>query len=229
MEEYASRLMEKVVAKMCEDIGFDATRASTLDTLIDIGRRYIEQIGEKASINAEIANRTSPNVLDLDAAFDELGISWEHTRQFFQETSDLKFPHVVPEPKPRKVIFCKPSLPEEQRSKEKTTQSEDELDLMDEEEDDKKKEDEKPVDKQSHIPEFLPKFPDEHTYRHTNVYPKRGGREKKHLRVKENSLVEKSLTDLHTGPNSGSVDRNYLEPAMSSNDQRDSKHWGSSR
>eukprot|EP00954_Amorphochlora_amoebiformis_P002763 216852-Amorphochlora_amoeboformis.AAC.2 len=38
-EEYASRLMEKVVAKMCEDIGFDATRASTLDTLIDIGRR----------------------------------------------------------------------------------------------------------------------------------------------------------------------------------------------
>jgi len=218
--------MEISIAGLCKDIGFDGAKTTTLDTLVDLSRRYIEQIGEKAACRAERAGRTSANILDLDSTFDELGIDWIEIREFFKETSDLKFPTAVVKPQPRKIILCQPSLPEK---KEKKKDKED-VDIELDGEDDEADNDEKIVEeapKNLHIPEFLPKFPDEHTYKKTEDYPTRGGNELKKLKVQQNSQVERSLTTLHSGQRTSSIARNYLEPATSAVEENNAKHWGS--
>mmetsp|Transcript_17018 Transcript_17018/g.32288 ORF Transcript_17018/g.32288 Transcript_17018/m.32288 type:complete len:173 (-) Transcript_17018:32-550(-) len=101
--------------------------------------------------------------------------------------------------------------------------------------------------KPDHIPAYLPKFPDEHTYKRTDVvdsypimeahgsfqdFPERGSaRELKQLKVKENSQIERSLTNLASEKDQARDEvaaRNYLEPAISAT-KGETKHWGTAQ
>mmetsp|Transcript_7728 Transcript_7728/g.15098 ORF Transcript_7728/g.15098 Transcript_7728/m.15098 type:complete len:248 (-) Transcript_7728:231-974(-) len=246
MEEHARLLMEVAVARLCEDVGFSCALSSTVETLTDVARRYIEELGEKASIRAESARRTIPNTVDLAEAFSDLGVTWRDLRLFYRETIDLKFPHAVPEPVPRAPLLCQPNLPPQEKKKSDEDADEnkhngdeggDEKQHMDEEgeDDDEEGSEErkrKRRRKPDHIPAFLPKFPDEHTYKRTDDFPERGSaRELKQLKVKENSQIERSLTNLATEKDQARDEvaaRNYLEPAISAT-KSETKHWGSAQ
>mmetsp|Transcript_33627 Transcript_33627/g.81451 ORF Transcript_33627/g.81451 Transcript_33627/m.81451 type:complete len:240 (-) Transcript_33627:288-1007(-) len=231
-EEYAQRLMEVSIAQICQDVGFDVAKTSTTETLVDIARRYIELVGEKCSVRAQAAGRTAPNVFDLDCAFDEVGVKWEDMHNFYRETKDLKFPHVAWEPQPRHMIYCLPAFKDNGKDIRKDGvrgRSENVPGIS------ANGGDEKVVSKTAnsngrsrgeHIPDFLPPFPDEHTFRMTDDIPKRNqGREVKQRKVKQNSQVEKSLTNLN--PDDGNIEANYLEPGMGAASENTIEHWGS--
>eukprot|EP00466_Bigelowiella_natans_P019099 jgi/Bigna1/127742/aug1.5_g2450 len=189
--QYVNHLMEVVVAKLCVDLGFDGTCKSTLETLVDIGRRYIEEIGEITANSAELSKRTRPNVFDLAQGFDKADNGNDAKDEKEGETQDGEGD--------------------------------------DEEHPKTDKKEKNRSDPKAAVPQFLPRFPDEHTYKHSPDYPqRRTGREVKQDKVTQNSQVEKSLTNLQPGLDTGNVDRNFLEPAAASaRASGSSKHWGS--
>mmetsp|Transcript_27009 Transcript_27009/g.37422 ORF Transcript_27009/g.37422 Transcript_27009/m.37422 type:complete len:247 (+) Transcript_27009:78-818(+) len=240
--QYVNHLMEVVVAKLCVDLGFDGTCKSTLETLVDIGRRYIEEIGEITANSAELSKRTRPNVFDLAQGFDSMKVDGNLLQKFLTQTRDLTFPQPVIEPRPRHIILCQPLLPIDHAKESHSSKADNGNDAKDEKEgetqdgegDDEEhpktdKKEKNRSDPKAAVPPFLPRFPDEHTYKHSPDYPqRRTGREVKQDKVTQNSQVEKSLTNLQPGLDTGNVDRNFLEPAAASaRASGSSKHWGS--
>mmetsp|Transcript_17035 Transcript_17035/g.23848 ORF Transcript_17035/g.23848 Transcript_17035/m.23848 type:complete len:245 (-) Transcript_17035:192-926(-) len=238
--QYVNHLMEVVVSKLCLDLGFDGTCKSTLETLVDIGRRYIEEIGEITANSAELSKRTRPNVFDLAQGFESMKVDWKLLQEFRKQTRNLSFPQPVVDSRPRHIILCQPLLPIENAKEPHSSKADNgddvkEGDIQDGEveevEDEPKtdKREENRSDPKAAVPPFLPRFPDAHTYKHSPDYPqRRTGREVKQDKVAQNSQVEKSLTNLQPGLDTGNVDRNFLEPAAASaRTSGSSKHWGS--
>lgn len=72
-DEFAQAIARIAVAQVCESLGFQSFHQSALDTLADVGVRYIREIGKTACSYANLANRSQSNVFDVIQALEGLG------------------------------------------------------------------------------------------------------------------------------------------------------------
>jgi hypothetical protein len=168
-EEFARHVLRVVVAQVCASFGFQSIEQFALETLVDVLQEYIEEIGYTSHSISEVASRTESNFHDVLFAFADLKVSISELMLFATQADEMPFSKPLPE-FPMKTKQYKPKM------------------LSDPEE---------PLP--SHIPSFLPAFPDKHTYMKTPVPVEKEVdpvkvREKKN---RERHDVEYSLARLH--------------------------------
>ncbi|GER30677.1 transcription initiation factor TFIID subunit 8 [Striga asiatica] len=83
-EEFAQAIARIAVAQVCESLGFQSFQQSALDSLADVGVRYIREIGKAANLYANLANRSECNAFDVIQGLEDLGFT-----QGFSGASDV--------------------------------------------------------------------------------------------------------------------------------------------
>lgn len=138
-EQYAHEVLKLVVARICQEIGFEAVEASALELLADIMSKYLEEIGFSSHHYAEVATRTESNFNDVRLALNDLRVTIMQLIPFEKNMPRIRlpitvrsFPRPVPPPEPEIRSEEAEELPE-------------------------------------HIPPFLVPFPDSHTYKSTET------------------------------------------------------------
>jgi len=168
-ETYARALCKIVVVQLVEQVGFHAIHNSATETLADILRRYIEEVGTVATSFSELAGRTECNFYDVSQALKKLGTSTKDINSWTDQFDDLQFARqLTPFPKPVKVKDLAELRPDPE------------------------------LPMPEYIPNYLPLFPPKHTYIHTPVQEERKDDiiTTRKLKSKGKRQVEESLTKL---------------------------------
>ncbi|CAI9780177.1 unnamed protein product [Fraxinus pennsylvanica] len=163
-EDNFGRAISKIaVAQICENVGFESFNESALDSLADLAIRYLLDLGKTAKFYSNLAGRTECNVFDIIQGLEDLGMSTGFSgasevgvncaissgavteiRRYVESAEETPFAQPVPHFPVAKEYRLIPSF----------------LQMG-----------ETPNFK--HIPEWLPAFPDPHTYIHTAVWNER--------------------------------------------------------
>ncbi|KAI3522839.1 hypothetical protein L1887_00890 [Cichorium endivia] len=64
-DEFGRAIAKVAVAQICERVGFQSVNDSALESLADIAIRYVKDLGKTAKFYANVANRTECNVFDV--------------------------------------------------------------------------------------------------------------------------------------------------------------------
>ena len=196
MGDYAGQILKIAVSVLCDDNDFKRVHKSTLKTLTDVTRRYIEMIGALAAQNAEHALRTEPSILDVDQAFDSLGINWAELAVYHEKTLDMVFPMLPPKfPQPRRIIMCQG--PTERVGGDEDGEGWEDAGAGDDVGDEKDSGEPKDPSR-SHIPDYLPRFPPARTFRATpGLSEREKGASVKRKGAVENKTAERLLVAIH--------------------------------
>eukprot|EP00891_Asterochloris_glomerata_P002166 jgi/Astpho2/2166/fgenesh1_pg.00040_%23_22_t len=168
-EEYSRHLARVVVAQTAESTGFEAVQTSALEVLADLLLCYISQLGSASSGYAQQAGRTDTNVNDLLLACEDMGISLDDLKQYASAEEEVPFAHPL---SVYPVSKAPRKVPTFRERKEEPPQ---------------------------HIPDFLPAFPDKHTYMQSAAFPghEKNARQQRLAAAKAKRQAEKSLVRLH--------------------------------
>ncbi|KMZ69838.1 hypothetical protein ZOSMA_205G00140 [Zostera marina] len=147
------------VAQLCQSVGFQSIRTSSLDSLSDIAIRYICDLGKASRSYAAISGRTDCNVFDIIQGLADMGFSYgesykDHSPsrsivispiiKYVNTVEEVPFPCPIPHyPISPKISF----IPSFQQFGE--------------------------TPPGSHMPNWLPALPDPHTYIHTPAWNER--------------------------------------------------------
>lgn len=175
------------VAQICESLGFNSIQQSALDALSDVAVRYICDLGRTSHFYANLAGRTGCSVFDVLQGLEELG-----STQGFSSASDVhhclvnsgvvrdltQYVSIADEAPFARSI---PHFPIAHHRKLTPTFSQI---------------GEPPTGK--HIPDWLPAFPDPHTYIHTPVWDEKASdpRTGKIEQARQRRKAERSLLSL---------------------------------
>jgi histone H3/H4 len=157
------------VAGIAQQVGFSGVQATAADTLANILHKYIEEVGHRAHLYAELAGRIEANFNDVRLTFDELGLDLRELSHYSATLDETPFPKAMPEwPVKKKKGRAAPGL----------------------------KDPEEPLP--PHIPPFLPAFPSKHAYIASPAYQERleDATEVRRLRSKRRRQVEAAVTRL---------------------------------
>ena len=183
-DEFPYALSRVVAAHVCESFGFQGVQRSALDTLADVLVKFLTTAGEHAHQYAENAGRTEAHAGDVMAALHDIAPTSpaDLTRfvRFVEDSASPALEQSIPRfPLPTRPKFATPSFHEKQ---------------------------ELPPPR-AEIPEWLPAFPDDHTYVSTSTWEGlgSGGSEKRKERMRaleneegrERRRAERSLVGLH--------------------------------
>uniref|UniRef100_A0A7N0VAX1 Transcription initiation factor TFIID subunit 8 n=1 Tax=Kalanchoe fedtschenkoi TaxID=63787 RepID=A0A7N0VAX1_KALFE len=186
-DDYARTVSRVSAAQICEGVGFQSCQDSALDALAEVVVRYVRDLGRVAASHANLAGRTDCNVFDVVRGLEDLGLgrgfsggsSVSHCLSGSGVVKDLveyvgsneDVPFALPLPWFPVVV---------ERSK---VPSFAEME-------------EKPAGK--HIPDWLPAFPDPHTYVHTPMWNERKSdpRQDKVEQVRQRRKAERALLGL---------------------------------
>lgn len=187
-DDFSRQISRIAVAQICEVAGFNSANLSAIDTFSEILIRFISEIGKTAHFYSELANRTSCNEFDVIQALEDLSCS-----HGFSSASDsgrcLLKSGVLKEINDfveleREIPFARtlPKYPVKSKASNKY------LSFAQLGEDSGK----------NHIPNWLPAFPDLHTYVQTPVWNEReiNVRDAKVEQTKLRRKGEKSLLSL---------------------------------
>lgn len=185
--EFGRELSKIAVAQMCNSVGFQSFKESALDTLADIAIKYLRHLGKIATFYANLAGRIECNVFDIIRGLEELESSqgfmgaWESNHClansgsvknivcYVNSVEEIPFAHPLPH---FPVIRNRESIPSFVQIGE--------------------------TPPSKHIPNWLPAFPDAHTYSHSALWrrkPREPRAEKIEL-ARQRRKVEKSLLGL---------------------------------
>ena len=175
------------VAQICDSLGFNGIQHSALDALSDVAIRYISDLGRTSRYCANLAGRTDCNVFDVLLALEELS-----TSQGFPGASDshhcLVNSGVVRELSQYVMVtdeapFARSisQFPVSHQGKSFASFSQ-----------------KGELTPGNHIPDWLPSFPDPHTYIHTPVWDEKASDPKtvKIEQARQRRKAEKSLLSL---------------------------------
>lgn len=84
-DEFSRAVSRLAVVQICESVGFQGCQRSALDTFADVVTRYICGVGKAASSYAGSAGRTDCNVFDVIQGLEDLGVA-----QGFGSASDVQ-------------------------------------------------------------------------------------------------------------------------------------------
>ncbi|KAL2533639.1 Transcription initiation factor TFIID subunit 8 [Abeliophyllum distichum] len=75
-EDNFGRAISRIaVAQICENVGFESFNESALDSLADLAIRYLLDLGKTAKFYSNLAGRTDCNVFDIIQGLEDLGMS----------------------------------------------------------------------------------------------------------------------------------------------------------
>ncbi|KAD5508493.1 hypothetical protein R6Q59_030891 [Mikania micrantha] len=75
VDEFGRSIAKVAVAQICERLGFDSCNDSALEALADVAIRYVKDLGKTVKFYANVANRTECNVFDVIQGLEDLGSS----------------------------------------------------------------------------------------------------------------------------------------------------------
>jgi len=186
---FVRELSKVVVAQLCKPI-FQGIQQSSCEVLSDILQKYVEEIGKRSHSYAELSGRTDCNFHDVRQSLKDLGVYIEDLYTFATVAEEVPFALNVPE-FPLKSESYKPEY----------TSS---LSGTSTEVSKNNNQPEKPTTIVSHPPyvsDFLPPFPEPHTYMDTPIFPERVGnknaRQFRKKKTKEKRWIENSVANLN--------------------------------
>lgn len=161
----ARELLRVSLAQIAQSVGYVRAQESACELLVDMLLKYLETIGLVAKDTAEHAGRTQVNFVDVHTALAELNVTTADLTEFARAADEMPCARVVPNfPVRRKRVL---ETPDDERA------------------------DPEPR-RDTHIPPWLPPFPDRATYAHTPDVARRdtGPRQahSKRSRHKQNAL-----------------------------------------
>ncbi|KAL2523023.1 Bromodomain transcription factor [Forsythia ovata] len=72
IDDFSEAIARIAVAQVCESLGFQSFQQCALNTLSDVGVRYIREVGRTANFYANLANRNEGNVFDVIQGLEDL-------------------------------------------------------------------------------------------------------------------------------------------------------------
>jgi transcription initiation factor TFIID subunit 8 len=189
-DEFGRAVARAAVAQALEAAGFDCAHQSAVDTLVDVVLRYVTHLGRSAAFHASLAGRALANECDIIQALEEVGadtdgfagaattghclvgsgVVWD-LMAFVDSRDEVPFASPLPRfPIPRAQSHPAASFVAAGRET-----------------------------GMRHVPEWLPMFPDLHTYVRTEVWvepPPTKDRVDKVEQVRQRRKAEKSLLSL---------------------------------
>ncbi|KAF2077083.1 hypothetical protein CYY_001592 [Polysphondylium violaceum] len=182
-DNYARIICKIVVAQLAKGFGFTAINQSAADSLADVIKEYIQEIGTRSHEYSELSSRTDSNFYDIKQAFQDMGVNLHELHHFVTQADEILFAQTVP-PFPLSGVE-----PISSTSSTPTTTTEPNT----------------IIEYPPHIPSFLPEFPEKHTFSKTPLYgevvtdPQQLKKSKsKQKRKIEGSLIK--LTNISTTP-----------------------------
>ncbi|KAF8776686.1 hypothetical protein HU200_003414 [Digitaria exilis] len=188
-DEFGRAVARAAVAQALEAAGFDCAHRSAVDAVVDVLLRYITHLGRSAAFHANLAGRALANELDIIQALEEVGADTDgfagasatghclvgsgvvRDLMAFVDKDEVPFVRPLPRfPVPR--VQPQPSVSFAVAGKETGMR---------------------------HVPEWLPVFPDPHTYVRTDAWvepPPTKDRVDKVEQVRQRRKAEKSLLSL---------------------------------
>ncbi|XP_072951365.1 transcription initiation factor TFIID subunit 8-like [Typha angustifolia] len=161
-DEFGRAVSKIAVAQILETSGFQSAQRSAIDALADVAIRYICDLGKAARFYANLSGRTSCNVFDVIQGLEDLSSSQGFSAasdvhhclvnsgvvrdiaSFVSTEEEIPFARSIPKFPIARTPKAAPSFAEVGEAV-----------------------------GGKHIPEWLPAFPDPHTYIHTPVWNKR--------------------------------------------------------
>jgi len=185
-DNYARILCKIVVAQLAKGFGFTAINQSAADSLADVIKEYIQEIGTRSHEYSELSSRTDSNFYDIKQAFQDMGVNLQELHHFATQTDEILFAQTVP---PFPLSGVEPISPSSNTATTTPTPNEQHT----------------TIEYPPHIPSFLPEFPEKHTFSKTPLYgevvtdPQQLKKSKsKQKRKIEGSLIK--LTNISTQP-----------------------------
>uniref|UniRef100_A0ACD5XRP9 Uncharacterized protein n=1 Tax=Avena sativa TaxID=4498 RepID=A0ACD5XRP9_AVESA len=187
-DEYGRAVARAAVAQALEAAGFDCTHRSAVDALVDVLLRYITHLGRAAAFHANLAGRALANEYDIIQSLEEIGTDFDgfagagtsgrclvgsgvvkDLMAFVESRDDVQFTRPLPRfPVPRAPQTA-PSFAVAGRET-----------------------------GMRHVPDWLPVFPDPHTYVRTEVWSEQAAKDRVDMveQVRQRRKAEKSLLSL---------------------------------
>ncbi|KAL7595640.1 transcription initiation factor TFIID subunit 8 [Lactuca sativa] len=164
-DEFGRAVAKVAVAQICERVGFHSVNDSALASLADIAIRYVKDLGKTSKFYANVANRTECNVFDVIQSLEDLSSSVgfpggsETCTNLIRSSSSMKeIMEYVEAIEEDELPFAQPIPTFPIVRDRKLTPSFLQMG-------------ETPEFK--HVPDWLPAFPDPHTYIHSAVWNER--------------------------------------------------------
>lgn len=186
-DEFVRAIATIAIAQILESTGFHSSHRSSTDALVEVLIRYIADLGRAAAFHANVSGRTSCNVFDVLQGLEEFGLSQgssgasdyhccavssgvvREIATFVKTEEERPFAASLPRFPIAPIPKLMPSFAEAGRAA-----------------------------GGKHIPEWLPSFPDTHTYIYTPVWNERSTdlRADKLEQVRQRRKAERSLLNL---------------------------------
>lgn len=187
VDDFARSISRIAVVQICESAGFQSFQQSALDALSDIGIRYLRDLGKTARFYANSAGRTGCSVFDVVQGLEDLDSSWGFNgasvvnrclvgsgvvgeiARYVESAEEIPFARPVPR---FPVVRSRKPTPSFAQIGETPSGK--------------------------HIPDWLPAFPDPHTYIHTPIWNERATdpRTDKIEQARQRRKAEQSLLSL---------------------------------
>lgn len=187
-DEFGRAVARAAVAQALEAAGFDCTHRSAVDALVDVLLRYLTHLGRAAAFHANLAGRALANEYDIIQSLEEIGTDFDgfagagtsgrclvgsgvvkDLMAFVDSKDEVPFTRPLPKfPIPR-ALQPTPSFAVAGRET-----------------------------GMRHVPEWLPAFPDPHTYVRTEVWSEQAAKDRVDMveQVRQRRKAEKSLLSL---------------------------------
>ncbi|RWS04573.1 hypothetical protein B4U79_15937, partial [Dinothrombium tinctorium] len=88
---YSNEVLRLVIAQICQNIGWNGIGNQSLEILIEVCRRYIEELGKVTTAFANQYNRVEPTLDDLACAFSQLDIRLSDLEDYFNNVDPVNF------------------------------------------------------------------------------------------------------------------------------------------
>ncbi|KAL0270229.1 UNVERIFIED_CONTAM: hypothetical protein PYX00_007701 [Menopon gallinae] len=114
-QKFTKQTLKMVVSQICQTIGWHAIQTTSLEVLIDVLHRYLEEIAKTAHLYADQFGRTRPNLDDLGLAFSGMGIEIRELEEYVEFVESVPCNYKVPKypiPKESHLNFLKPGSKE---------------------------------------------------------------------------------------------------------------------
>lgn len=114
-EGFTKETLKMVVSQVCQTIGWHAIQTTSLEVLVDVLHRYLEEIAKTAHLYADQFGRTRPNLDDLGLAFSAIGIEIKELEEYIEYVDSVPCNYHVPKypvAKESHLNFLKPGSKE---------------------------------------------------------------------------------------------------------------------
>lgn len=109
--DFLHDLLAIAISQICQEAGWDAIKHSSLQSLMDVVTKLIEEIGISANTFASLAGRTQSNFLDFNAAFEDIGTDISTLMNYHSKASEIPFGSRLPRFPLNKSIYPSPLPP----------------------------------------------------------------------------------------------------------------------